>query len=106
MPSVQQVPQLHKKRQGSRALNRSQGLQGKIQEDGQGRERNDTGKGEREYKMHKLEAGSICMSAEVDAMRKQPGPSMDLARRQHRDEQYLKKGPNEYSNIFEKLKPP
>ena len=61
---MQQVPQLHKKQQGSRAVDKAQGLQGRKQEDGHSRGSKDTGKGERKYKMNKLEAHGICMSTE------------------------------------------
>ena len=78
---MQQVPQLHKKRQGRRAVDKAQGLQGRIQEDGQSRENKGTGNGESIYKMHELETQGRHVSAEVYAMHKQPGWAMGLARR-------------------------
>ena len=60
---MQQVPQLHKKERGSRALDQAQGLQGRLHENGQSRESKVTGKSERMYKIHELEPHTICMSA-------------------------------------------
>ena len=51
---MQRLPQLHKKRMDTRAVNKAQGLQERIQEDGQSIKNKDTGKGESMYKMHKL----------------------------------------------------
>ena len=88
MPSMQQVPQLHKKQRGSRALDQAKGLQGRIQEDGQSRESKDTGKSKRMYKMEELETHGRCMLTEVDAMREQRSRSMGQARGQQHSTQH------------------